>query len=126
MRRVTALMGIELTVLLDRQRASGYAAEHTFLFGFSQGCLMTIVTGLRSQHRLAGLIGISGYVHQPERLLQERSPIAASQRILMTHGTMDPMIPIAPVRGQVEMLRSAGIKIEWREFVKEHTIAVGA
>ncbi len=112
-----------LTELLDHQRAEGFPTEQTFLFGFSQGCLMTVETGLRYPHRLAGLIGISGYVHEPERLLNERSVVASKQRILMTHGTLDPLIPVAPVRSQVEMLRSAGMNIEWREFVKVHTIA---
>jgi predicted esterase len=45
------------------------------------------------------------------------------QRLLITHGTFDPTIPIAPVREQIDMLKSAGLAIEWREFPKAHTIA---
>src|SRR5688572_31704644 len=55
-----------LSSLLDEQRRRGFATEQTFLFGFSQGCLMTTEVGLRYLHRFAGLIGISGYVHEPE------------------------------------------------------------
>ena len=93
------------------------------LFGFSQGCLMTIEVGLRYPHLFAGLVGISGYVHQPERLLQELSPVALQQRFLITHGTDDPLIPFGPVREQVNRLIAAGIQIEWHEFAKAHTIA---
>ncbi|MEK7686436.1 MAG: serine esterase [Verrucomicrobiota bacterium] len=112
-----------LVSLLDEQRTRGFATEQTLLFGFSQGCLMTIEAGLRYPHRFAGLIGISGHVFEPERLLNELSPAARQQRFLLTHGTGDPLIPIGPVRRQVALLKSAGLQIEWHEFVKDHTIA---
>ena len=109
--------------LLDSLRERGFPTEQTLLFGFSQGCLMTLETGLRYPHRLAGLIGVSGYVHDPERLLREMPPVAAQQRVLLTHGTYDPLIPISRTRAQAQLLRDAGLQIEWREFAKEHTIA---
>ena len=111
-----------LSSLLDEQRQRGFRTEETFVFGFSQGSLMTIEVGLRYPHRFAGLIGISGYVHEPERLLKELSPVATEQRFLLTHGTKDPLIPIDPVRAQIKLLKAASLKIEWHEFDKEHTI----
>jgi phospholipase/carboxylesterase len=109
--------------LLDHQREAGFPADQTILFGFSQGCLMTIDMGLRYPHRFAGLVGVSGYTHEPEKAILKLSPIARSQHFLLTHGTRDPLIPIGPVRAQVALLKSAGLDIEWHEFVKEHTIA---
>jgi len=109
--------------LLDAQREAGFATENTVLFGFSQGCLMTIDVCLRYPQRLAGLVGISGYIHHPEQLVQQLSPVAREQRLLMTHGTLDTLIPVAPVRMQVNVLKAAGLQIEWHEFVKDHTIA---
>lgn len=103
--------------------AEGVPAARTFLLGFSQGCLMTLDVALRHPERLAGAVGVSGYVHQPEALLRELAPVAREQRLLVTHGTHDPLIPIAPVRAQIELLRRAGVPLEWREFRKEHTIA---
>ena len=109
--------------LLDHCRGQGHPSDRTVLFGFSQGSLMTIDVGLRYPHRLAGLIGISGYVHQPDILLRETHLEARSIPILMTHGTLDPLIPFGPVRQQVRQLEQAGLRIEWHEFVKDHTIA---
>ena len=108
--------------LLDAQRAGGFPTEQTVLLGFSQGCLMTMDVGMRYPHRLAGLVGISGYVFEPEQLLRELSPVATGQRMLFTHGTQDPLSPCAHVRRQVEGLKAAGLSIEWREFPKAHTI----
>lgn len=112
-----------LTELLDTLPGRGFPAAQTALFGFSQGCLMALETGLRYPHRLAGLVGISGYLQDVAALLQELSPVARQQRILMTHGRHDPLIPIEPVRKQAELLRQAGLQLEWREFDKAHTLA---
>lgn len=109
--------------LLDELRSRGFPSEQTWLFGFSQGCLMTLEAGLRYPHRLAGLIGVSGYALDPERLVREKSAVATQQRVLLTHGTWDPLIPIQRTRAQVEVLRSAGLQVAWQEFAKEHTIA---
>jgi phospholipase/carboxylesterase len=109
--------------LLDDLRGQGFPSDQTWLFGFSQGCMMTLEAGLRYPHKLAGLIGVSGYALDPERLLLEKSPVATQQRILLTHGTWDPLIPIQRTRAQVQFLRAGGLQIQWREFAKEHTIA---
>jgi predicted esterase len=40
----------------------------------------------------------------------------------MTHGTIDPMLPIAQVRPQIPLLQAAGLNLAWREFAKAHTM----
>jgi phospholipase/carboxylesterase len=111
-----------LTALLDAQHQAGYPTEQTVLFGFSQGSLMTLETGLRYARRFAGLVGISGYVLDPQRLLQELAPVAREQRLLVTHGTQDPLIPCVKARQQIQLLQEGGLRIDWREFNKIHTI----
>ncbi|MBC8001203.1 MAG: hypothetical protein H7X97_01330 [Opitutaceae bacterium] len=112
-----------LAGLLDELRSKNFPTDQTTLFGFSQGCLMTLETALTYPHRFAGVVGISGYAHNPEGLLQKMPAIAREQRFLITHGTQDTMIPIKPVRQQNELLRAAGLTMDWREFAKAHTIA---
>ena len=109
--------------LLDAQRAKGFPTEQTVFGGFSQGSLMALEVGLRYPHRFAGIVGISGHVCEPEKLVEQLSPVANQQRILITHGTLDPMIPFALVREQINILKGAGLHLEWHEFVKAHTIA---
>lgn len=113
----------EVFQLLDQYRDKGFPTEKTTLFGFSQGCLITMEAGLRYPHLFAGLVGVSGYLHQPKELLGALSPVAKRQRFLFTHGTQDPLIPFEQVRMQVEEIKKEGVQIEWREFVKPHTIA---
>jgi phospholipase/carboxylesterase len=100
--------------LLDHTRGQGFPSEKTTLFGFSQGCLLSIELGARYPHRLAGILGISGYVHRPEQLVKELSSEARQQRFLITHGTQDTLIPIRQVRPQMEMLRQGRISVSCR------------
>jgi phospholipase/carboxylesterase len=109
--------------LLDTQRAKGFPTEQTVLGGFSQGCLMTVEVGLRYPHLFAGLVGISGYVCEPEKLVTELSPIARQQRLIITHGFQDPIIPFALARDQFKLLKDAKLNLEWHEINKAHTIA---
>lgn len=111
-----------LVELLDEQQRRGFPSEQTVLFGFSQGGLMTVDVGYRYPRRLAGLVAISGYVHEPEELLAERSPVAEQLPLLATHGTLDPLIPMGLPKSQYQFLRSRGLPVEWHEFVKVHTI----
>ena len=108
--------------VLDDLLERGFPAEEITFGGFSQGSLMAVEVGLRYPRRFAGIVGISGWICEPETLLQELSPVARQQRLLLTHGTGDPLLPIAQVRPQIPPLKAAGINVEWCEFDKVHTI----
>ena len=109
--------------LLDAQREAGFPTDQIFQFGFSQGCLMTMEVAMRYPHRLAGCVGVSGYIHEPEQAITELSPVAKEQKILFTLGTYDPLIPAEKVKGQLNQLRQdGGLQIQSEELPKEHTI----
>ena len=108
--------------LLDDLRTKNFPADQITLGGFSQGCLMSLETGLRYPHRLAGIVGISGWVFEIENLIRDLTPVAKPQRLLVTHGEYDPLLPIADVRAQVKKLQAAGLDLTWREYPKEHTV----
>ena len=108
--------------VLDDLRTRGFPTEQITFAGFSQGSLMAVDVGLRYPYRFAGIVGLSGWVCEPEELLKELPPVARQQRLLMTHGTADPLLPIAQVRPQIPLLLAAGINVEWCEFDKVHTL----
>src|SRR5436190_16267277 len=65
-----------LLEVLEQQQSNGFLADQIVLGGFSQGCLMSLEVGLRYPHRLAGIIGISGYICNPEILIADLPPLA--------------------------------------------------
>ena len=108
--------------LLDSLRTQGFQPQDITLGGFSQGGLMTLDAGLRYPHRLAGLVEISGWVFEIEKLLKELPAAGREQRVLISHGPFDPVIPFDPVKEQAQQLKDAGIHVEWNAFPKGHTI----
>lgn len=111
-----------LRALFAELDGAGSPTEDRVLAGFSQGCLMSIDFALRYERPLAGIVGISGYAAFLSRLERETTPQARQQAWLITHGTLDELLPIERTRAQMEQLKAAGIPIEWHEFTKGHTL----
>jgi phospholipase/carboxylesterase len=112
-----------LHAVLRHRDIPAHPASETALLGFSQGCVMALDAGLRFRPPLKAVIGISGYVWDPDALLAEALPAGERPPVLFTHGRQDPIIPFDRVREQVGDLRSGGLEIAWREFDKGHTVA---
>lgn len=102
--------------------AAGWPSSDVVLFGFSQGCLMSIDFALRYDQPLAGIVGVSGYAFALDTLEAEMHPRARQQAWLITHGSDDELLPVQRTRAQMEQLKAAGVPIEWHEFPKTHTI----
>ena len=52
---------LAIDALIEREKSRGIASHRIVLAGFSQGCAVTLMTGLRHRDRLAGLLCMSGY-----------------------------------------------------------------
>ena len=68
---------------------------------------MTLEWGGRTQRKLAGCVGISGYCYDPEALGAEASEAAKACPWLVTHGVQDEVLPFAVTKAQVEALITA-------------------
>lgn len=108
--------------LLKEVEHHGWTAEQTGLFGFSQGCLMAMDVACRYPKPLGAIIGVSGFISHLEEYPEKLSPAARSQKIFVTHGTDDPLLPLEATKKQVKALRGMGLPIEWKSYRKEHTI----
>ena len=58
--------------VIRREQARGIPARRIVLGGFSQGCAMALLTGLRYPERLAGVVGMSGYLPLARQLAEGR------------------------------------------------------
>lgn len=103
--------------VLEQQRLP---AERLFVLGFSQGCLMALDWGLRRRDRLAGIVGISGFLTLLDEFPAAFGVTAPTQAVLMTHGLHDNVIPIAYTRPLKDRLVASGAAIDWREYRKDH------
>ncbi len=112
----------EVAALIDAQRQRGIASERIVLAGFSQGCAMTLLTGLRYGERLAGLAGLSGYLPLATKLAAERSMVNAGAPVFLAHGRSDPVVPFAAGTVSRNVLRAMGYAVEWHEYAMPHSV----
>ncbi|MEZ0391081.1 MAG: alpha/beta hydrolase [Pseudobdellovibrionaceae bacterium] len=107
--------------LLQEIEEQGWKPENIFLFGFSQGCLVSADVALNYPKRLGGVVGISGYFHFFPRWKRtlKRNRLTPW---LLTHGEKDDVLPIEDTRFGIEKLRSAGLQVEFIESKKKHVL----
>ncbi len=108
--------------LFDELAAQGFPPDQIVLFGFSQGCLLTLEWGGRTERALAGCVGVSGYCPEAAGLAGELSEVAKARPWLITHGRQDEVLPYAETVAQVETLKAAGLPLDFRAYDKTHTI----
>ena len=110
--------------LVQREVDRGIPSDRIVLMGFSQGCAMTLMAGLRSPHRLAGLIALSGYLPLLDTTEAERHPANQHTPIFMAHGDHDGVV--VPTRGAAarEHLRSLGYTVDWHTYPIEHSLCM--
>lgn len=112
--------GLLLDLLAHLQASRGIAPADLALIGFSQGCLMALELALTGPHVFRGVVAISGWVNGLERFPAGLGAAARSQRVLMTHGSWDPVIPIDLTRPQAARLKALGLAVTWAEYPKDH------
>ncbi len=86
----------------------GLAEDRLALVGFSQGTMMALHVGPRRERAIAGIVGYSGMLADPEALAAEtltRPPV------LLVHGDADQVLPVAALRQAEAALTPLGFDV---------------
>lgn len=108
--------------LIQNENSRGIETKNIVLAGFSQGCAMTLQTGLRYPEKLAGLLCLSGYLPLHDSLAQERNPANNDTPIFMAHGTQDPVVPLDRAEASRQILTELGYNINWQTYPMPHSV----
>ncbi len=110
--------------LIAREVERGVPASRIVLAGFSQGCAMTLMTGLRHAQPLAALAGLSGYLPLADRTADERTAQNQATPIFLAHGRFDPMIALPRALASRDALMALGYAVQWHEYTMEHSVCL--
>ncbi|MEE9427743.1 MAG: alpha/beta fold hydrolase [Paracoccaceae bacterium] len=83
-------------------------ADRMILFGFSQGTMMALHVAPRRDVPVAGVVGFSGRLLEPDRLTPE---VVSRPPVLLLHGDQDEMVPPESMPQAAKALRSSGFKV---------------
>lgn len=114
----------EVEALIARERARGIPAGRIVLAGFSQGGAIALYTGLRHAERLAGILALSAYLIQADRLAVDAAAANRDVPIFMAHGTADQVVRYEWGVTSRRALEANGHKVEWREYPMEHSLCL--
>ncbi|MDP9880505.1 phospholipase/carboxylesterase [Variovorax boronicumulans] len=113
-----------IEALIANEKARGIPAHRIVVAGFSQGCAMALMTGLRHGERLAGIVGLSGYLPIAATTAAERHGANHDTPVFLAHGRQDPVVPLARAEQSRDALVALGHPVEWHEYQMAHSVCM--
>lgn len=110
--------------LIANEKARGIPAGRIVVAGFSQGCAMALMTGLRHAEALAGIVGLSGYLPLAGTVAAERSEASRATPIFLVHGERDGVIVLPRAVQTRDALLALGYSVEWHTYPMEHSVCM--
>jgi predicted esterase len=112
-----------LCSLIDDEVKRGIKLERIVIGGFSQGCAISLVTGLGSRYKgqMGGVVGLSGYLPHGGKLSASYGEFQKGEgemKVFLAHGTKDRLVPMRVYRETKK--RVAGIVGEDRFEAREY------
>jgi phospholipase/carboxylesterase len=113
---------LEIEALIENEKSRGMPANRIVVGGFSQGCAMALMVGLRHAEPLAGIVGLSGYLPLAAKAAAERSSASQATPIFLAHGRHDDVIALPRAQASREALQSLGYTVDWHEYPMAHSV----
>ncbi len=96
--------------------------DRVYLCGFSQGSMMSLSAMFSEPEKFAGVVAMSGRAAN-EMVVEENIDKLKDFPILVTHGTLDQVLPIENGRATKEILSRLPVKLEYKEYEMAHEIS---
>ena len=113
-----------INTLIEAEHARGIPYSRIVLIGFSQGGAMSLYTGCRFPHRLAGMVCLSGYLLFPASHLAASSSENKTTPMLICHGTQDPMVPYSAGTLTRDYLKTHGWPVSFHDYPMQHEVCL--
>ncbi|KAI8901616.1 acyl-protein thioesterase-like protein 1,2 [Globomyces pollinis-pini] len=112
----------QINGLIKAEIDAGIPSDRIILGGFSQGGAMTLLTGLTTTHKLAGLVCLSGYLPLAAKMDTLQKTTNKATPIFMGHGTADQVVNYQWARLSEERLKSLGYNVDFKSYAgMEHS-----
>ena len=113
---------LQIEAIIANEKARGMPANRIVVAGFSQGCAMALMVGLRHAETLAGIVGMSGYLPLGSLIAAEHTAASLKTPVFMAHGTRDGVVALPRATASRDALAALGFAVEWHEYAMEHSV----
>lgn len=111
-----------LETLIENELNRGIPSDKIILAGFSQGAVIALTTGLRYTKSLAGVLALSGYLPNAEKVFSEASAKNYTTPIFVAHGTADTIVPYVLGQQTYELLLRNKYRVNWHSYDMPHSV----
>jgi phospholipase/carboxylesterase len=112
----------QIEAIIEEQINLGIDSKRIILAGFSQGGVISYVTGINSKYRLGGILAMSCYL--PSMPIKTENSINKITPFFAIHGTEDPVVPYPGGLQAYEELKKHGFNIKWAEYPMLHSVCL--
>ena len=113
---------LQIEEIIANEKARGIPASRIVVAGFSQGCAMALMVGLRHAETLAGVVGMSGYLPLASTTAAEHTQASLKTPIFLAHGSRDGVVALPRATASRDALAVIGYAVEWHEYPMEHSV----
>lgn len=113
---------LQIEAIIANEIARGIPASRIVVAGFSQGCAMSLMVGLRHAQTLAGIVGMSGYLPLAATTAVEHTAASLKTPIFLAHGTHDGVVALPRATASRDALVAMGYAVEWHEYAMAHSV----
>ena len=111
-----------IEAVIANEKLRGIPASRMVVAGFSQGCAMALMVGLRQSQALAGIVGMSGYLPLIDKTKAEHTAASLATPIFLGHGTRDGVVALPRAIAAKTELAAIGYQVDWHEYPMEHSV----
>lgn len=113
-----------VALLIEDEMAKGIPSERVLLAGFSQGGVIALHLGTRFAKPLAGIMALSTYMSEPDKLTLEAHQANKATPILCAHGQQDEVVPMFLGQAAYKVLKENGYQVEWKDYLMQHNVCL--
>jgi phospholipase/carboxylesterase len=112
----------EIRQLIAREVSRSIPTTRIVLAGFSQGGAVSLYVAPRLEQQLAGVMALSCYLPGESGFLAQRAAANDATPILVAHGQLDPVVPMALGIKCRDFLKTHGYSVEWHDYPMPHSV----
>lgn len=106
--------------LIERELERGISSHNIIIAGFSQGGAVAYQCALRHPRPLGGLLTLSTYMAMPVTVSEANAHIP----VMVSHGSLDPVVPEQLGQRAITSLQSMGLAPEYHSYPMEHMVCL--
>jgi phospholipase/carboxylesterase len=108
--------------LIEAEISKGIPSQRIVLAGFSQGGVIALHLGTRYNKKLAGILALSTYMSEPEKLSQNANPVNKNTKVMFCHGQQDDVVPMFLGNAAYKVLEQNNYNVEWHDYLMQHNV----